>query len=173
MPPASASQSMMFSRIVVAKAATDALNLHRNLSEENASEYLAGLWEIVGRKWLGSGETAHGLSLRRHELSDRIRADVIHMPEPRVPPEAFYLAVVYWMETAWFGERLATAGKAFTLELGNGTSRNEREYPIWEKWGVFRETSHCHGTLVAADEDAFVAFVQGILGHPPDIVPSL
>lgn len=170
-----ASQHILFPRVLCAFAVEDALNLHRNLGKPGADAYLAGLWKNAGLQWLGSSEPAEGLSLRRHEFSDRIQVDVIHLPAPHAAPDAACVAVVYWIEKLVYRgptlqvTKVATAGKIFALELADAPSGAKAEYCVHESWGLSRRTNRYHGSLEAPDEGSFVSFLRGAVGTPATI----
>lgn len=136
----------------------------KKLDRNDRLEYLKILWNGLGNK-TNEHLPDRGLNCFKKNIGENIILYLIQLPKPEVPPEAFYIGLVFWIEKGFLSSK-AIQAKCYTLELSKDIPTNREIFVVGEMvhGQSFPNFDHKnYGVINKNDAESFVRVMQEVL----------
>lgn len=133
----------------------------KKLDRNDRVSYLRMLWNGLGSK-TGEHLPDKGLNCYKQKLDSSKTLFVIELPAPQIQPEAFFVGLVFDVESGFFSSKV-TNPRCFTLELSKDIPSQTVVYVVGElvPGQSFPNFDHRnHGSIIKNDGESFVYAIQ-------------
>lgn len=136
---------------------------YKKLDRRDRLTYLKSLWNGLGDK-TNVCLPDIGLNCYEQRFGDKIVLFLIQLPKPMVQPEAFYVALIFWIESGFLSTKV-TKAKCFTLELSKDIPTDREVYVVGEmlhgqSYPKFDHKNY--GSIIRNDTDSFIQALQEV-----------
>lgn len=137
---------------------------YKKLERNDRLAYLKSLWNGLGNK-TNDHLPDTGLNCYKQRFGENQVLFLIQLPKPIVQPEAFYVGLIFWVESGFLSTK-ATNAKCYTLELSKDIPTNQEVYVVGEmlRGQAFPNFDHKnYGSIIRNDAESFIQALQEVL----------
>lgn len=141
----------------------NAKEMYRKLDRNNRVTYLKSLWNGLGNK-TNEHLSDVGLDCIKYKFRENEILFVIQLPKPFYQPEAFFVGLLFGIETGFLTTN-ATQARSFTLELSWDVKTNQEVYVVGEmvRGHNFPKFDHKnYGSIIKNDTESFTKALRDV-----------
>jgi hypothetical protein len=145
-------------------ALSNTIETYKKLERNDRLAYLKLLWNGLGNE-TNDHLPDKGLNCYKQSFGGDQVLFLIQLPKPVVQPEAFYVGLIFWVESGLFSKK-ATKAKYCTLELSKDIPTNQEVYVVGEvlHGQAFPNFDHKnYGSIIRNDAESFIQALREVL----------